>query len=160
MVKTKGLKNYSDVHYTSKDVSRKIVGFFQPSLPCLEPFAGEGSFLEFLPEGTEWCEISEGKDFENFDGSVSWIVTNPPFEELTKWMEKSFSISENVVFLVPLSKIFSSAPRMELIRDWGGIKTVLYLGRGREIGFDIGFPFGAFHFQRDYRGPTRIVWEI
>lgn len=159
MVRTTGLNNYSDVHLTSSAVARRIVDFFQPTLPCLEPCVGEGVFLEFLPEGTTWCEIQRGVDFFDFTDPVEWIVTNPPFEELTRWMERAFKVSNNVVFLMPLSKLYSSVPRLQLVREYGGVRTILYFGSGRKIGFDIGFPFGAIHFQRGYSGDTHMVWE-
>lgn len=159
MVKTCGLKNYSDIHFTDEEVAKKIVAFFKPTLPCLEPCAGNGVFLSALPEGTDWCEIEKGIDFFDYTKAVEWIITNPPFEELTRWLEKAFSIANNVVFLMPLSKLYSSVPRMELVRNYGGIKTILYFGSGRSIGFDIGFPFGAIHFARDYTGDIRMVWD-
>ena len=46
MVKTRGQKNYSDVHMTSDVVAKKIVDYFSPSLPCLEPAKGSGVFLK------------------------------------------------------------------------------------------------------------------
>jgi len=44
--------------------------------------------------------------------------------------------------------LFSSAPRMKLVKQYGGIKEIFCLGTGRDIGFDIGFPFAAIHFQK------------
>lgn len=158
MVKTCGLNNYSDVHFTDRELAKKIVEFFKPELPCLEPCVGDGAFLDALPPGSEWCEIRDGIDFFDYDKKVKWIVTNPPFGGLTRWMEKSFSVADNVVFLMPLSKLYSSVPRMDLLREYGGVKTILYLGSGRGIGFDIGFPFGAIHFVKDYKGATGIQW--
>lgn len=160
MVRTTGLVNYSNVHFTNKDVARRVVEYFRPTLPCLEPCAGDGAFLSALPPGTEWCEIERDIDFFDYQGRVEWIVTNPPFGDLTEWMAKAFSVSRNVVFLMPLSNLYSSVPRMELVRAYGGVKTVLYLGSGRGIGFDIGFPFGAIHFQEAYSGPAEWVWEL
>lgn len=159
MVRTCGLNNYSDVHLTDETVARRIVDFYKPSGRCLEPCAGSGAFLKALPGGTDWCEVRGGRDFFDYQDKVDWIVTNPPFGGLTSWMEKSFSVAENVVFLIPLSKLFSSVPRMRLVKHYGGIKTVLYLGSGRWIGFDIGFPFGAVHFARNYDGGTSFVWH-
>ena len=46
--------------------------------------------------------------------------------------------------------------KMNLVFKFGGIKEMLYLGTGRSIGFDIGFPFGAVWFQRNYRDCTKI----
>lgn len=159
MVKTCNLNNYSDVHLTNEKIAYKIVKFYNPQGNCLEPCAGNGVFLKYLPENTDWCEIQKGRDFFTYEKKVDWIITNPPFKELTKWMDKCFSISENVVFLIPLSKLFSSAPRMELVKKYGGIKNILYLNTGRKIGFDIGFPFGAVHFLKNYTGQISFIWD-
>lgn len=157
MPKTRGLENYSDVHYTAADVAARVVNHYRPRLPCLEPCRGAGVFFDLLPPGTEWCELADGRDFFTHTGKYRWIVTNPPFEELTRWMEHAFTLADNVVFVIPLSKYFSSAPRIEACEKYGGVRETLYLGRGRSIGFDIGFPFGAVHFARDYKGP--IIWS-
>ncbi len=156
MPRTVGLRNYSDVHYTNDDTAKTVCEHFPIKGLILEPACGNGVFLKYLPETTEWCEIAKGRDFFQRTDKVDWIVTNPPFEHLTNWMEKSFDIAANVVFLIPLSKLFSSAPRMQQVFNYGGIREMLYLGTGRSIGFDIGFPFAAVWFQRDYKGPTYI----
>jgi ATP-binding cassette subfamily F protein 3 len=46
MVRTVGLRGYSDVHFTDSALARRIVEHFAPTGRCLEPFKGEGAFLE------------------------------------------------------------------------------------------------------------------
>lgn len=158
MVKTVGLKNYSDVHFTDENIAKSIVDHFKPFGRVLEPFKGEGAFFEQLPSNSMWCEINEGRDFFEFREPVDWIVTNPPFSNLTEIMRHSFSISEKTVFLLPISKIYSSMPRMKLTMEMAGMKEHLILGTGRDIGFDIGFPFSATLFEKGYKGPTKHTW--
>lgn len=158
MVKTVSLKNYSDVHYTQRDVAKGIVDHYVPQGICLEPFKGDGAFYEYLPQNSLWCEITEGKDFFDFTDKVDWIVTNPPFSNLTQIFEHAFQISGNCVFLIPISKYWSSRPRIALARQYGGLKEILHTGTGREIGFDIGFPFAAMHFVKGYKGEIREGW--
>lgn len=153
MVRTVGLKGYSDVHFTDSTVARRVVEHFNPAGVCLEPFAGEGAFLQHLPPGSQWCELSQGRDFFKHTAPVDWIVTNPPFSNLTEIFEHAFSIADNCVFLIPISKYWSSAPRLAAVEAYGGLVEILHCGPGRKIGFDIGFPFGALHFKRGYAGP-------
>lgn len=160
MVRTTGLSNYSDVHFTNTELAAEIIQFYNPKGRILEPFLGGGSFYHPLIQHAkhtrstvDWCEIEKGRNFLDYSTPVNWIVTNPPFGPLTEMMGKAFNISENVVFLVPISKFFSSAPRLTLSRQQARLKHMLHVGTGREIGFDIGFPFAAMHFQRDYDGP-------
>ena len=158
MVMTTGLQDYSDVHYTRPDVAKAIVEHFRPHGTCYEPFKGDGAILKFLPKGAYWTEIEEGKDFFNFKQQVDWIITNPPYSNLTDVMKRCFELSVHTVFLVPQSKIYSSAPRMKLVRDVAGIREKLNFGSGRELGFNTGFPFSAFHFERGYKGSVVESW--
>lgn len=52
----------------------------------LEPFKGEGSFYNNFPNNIikEWCEIQEGKDYQEYDKSIDWVISNPPFRLETK----------------------------------------------------------------------------
>jgi len=47
----------------------------------LESFRGEGSFYNNFPDFVEkdWCEITEGRDYKDYDKEFDWIITNPPF---------------------------------------------------------------------------------
>jgi len=155
VVITRGQSNYSDVHYTDVRVARAVVRHFSPTGRCLEPFAGEGAFLDAMPAGADWCEITRGKDFFRWAEPVDWIITNPPFSNLTQIFLHAFGLAENCVFVIPISKYWSSAPRIEAVAQYGGLAEIAYLGRGREIGFDIGFPFAAMHFKRGYTGCIR-----
>lgn len=155
LVRSVGLRGYSDVHFTAESVARAIVQHFKPTGKCLEPFAGDGAFVRHLPAGADWCEISLGRDFFDYAHPVDWIVTNPPFSNLTRCFEHAFSIAENCVFLIPVSKFFSSAPRLKAARNYGGLREILHVGTGRAIGFNTGFPFAAMHFARGYQGPIQ-----
>lgn len=105
MVKTVGLNNYSDVHYTDGSVAKRIVEHFNPTGRCMEPFRGEGAFYQHLPEGSDWCEITDGRDFFDCSVGYDWIITNPPFSILTPVFRHAFSLSENCVFLLALANI-------------------------------------------------------
>jgi len=157
MVRTTGLQGYSDVHYTDAEVARRVIEHFAPSGQCLEPFAGGGAFLQHLPPGSKSCELAQGSDFFAFNEPVDWIVTNPPFSNLTQVFVHAFKVAENCVFLIPISKYWSSAPRMAAVAGYGGLAEILHVGAGRRIGFDIGFPFAAMHFKRGYQGPIKLT---
>ncbi len=48
----------------------------------LEPFKGEGGFYNNLPDFVEkdWCEITEGRDYKDYDKEFDFCLTNPPFK--------------------------------------------------------------------------------
>lgn len=158
MVRTVGLSNYSDVHFTDTELARRIVEHFAPSGRVLEPFRGDGAFHCHLPAGADWCEIADGRDFFLCQERYDWLITNPPFSNLTRVFEHAFALSAHCVFLIPISKYWSSQPRLALVKAYGGLKEILHVGTGRAIGFDIGFPFAAMHFARGYQGPIAEAW--
>lgn len=144
--------NPGDVVYTPNMVAKGIVGFLKPHGTCLDPCRGDGAFYQYLPAGSEYCELREGKDFFDFKGSVDWVIGNPPYSIFKDFLEKSFEVAENVSFLVPTNKIFQRQVVMEMINRWGGIKSIIIYGSGSLIGFPFGFSVGNFHFQKNYRG--------
>jgi len=154
--KYKGL-NPNDVVFTPRHIAKRIVEMFNPSGKVLEPCKGEGSFLEFLPKETQWCEITEGKDFFDFNEKVDWIVTNPPYSNFNEFLAHSFELADNVVFLVPIAKVLKSWGTIQTIKNYGGIKKI-YLIPSNRCGFPFGFPCGAFHFVRDYSGATQFEY--
>ena len=150
--------NPNDVVYTPVDLSFDIVSFFKPSGRILEPFKGDGSFLQHMPTA-EYCELKEGRDFFAFNEKVNWIVSNPPFSIFRQCLEHSFSISDNVVYLVPLWKTFVSSKIIKIIKGYGGIKTILHCGSGSECGFDVGFAMAAIHYKKDYEGEISVAFR-
>jgi hypothetical protein len=149
--------NPKDVAMTPPEVAESVVKHFKPSGRILDPCRGDGAFWRHMP-GAEWCEIREGRDFLEWNEPVDWIVSNPPFSVLMGFLMHSFKVADNVVYTIPAAKIWHSIPYLELIRDFGGIREILILGRGRAIGLPLGFAIAAIHFKRGYKGETRIVY--
>ena len=48
----------------------------------LEPFKGEGAFYDQFPAFVEkdWCEITQGRDYKDYDKEFDWVISNPPFK--------------------------------------------------------------------------------
>ncbi len=146
-----------DVVYTPDWVARDMVEYFQPSGRILEPSCGDGAFLRHLPAHTEWCEIERGRDFFAWHESVDWCFGNPPYRQIKQWLDHSFKIASDVVYLIPMNSPFNSMERMRIIHEYGNIKSIRAYGNGALFGMDYGFAVGAFHFQRGYTGATMIT---
>lgn len=151
--------NARDVVYTPDDVARDMVAFFKPSGKILEPCAGDGAFLKYLPPDTDWCEIEKGRDFFACQEHYDWIVGNPPYSNILDWLCHSFEIADNVVFLMPMNSPFNSMQRLRVIDKWGGIVHIRAYGNGSMFGMGYGFACGAIHFQRGYRGGMFTVFR-
>jgi hypothetical protein len=145
--------NSNDVVFTPDWLAKEICSMFEISGKVLEPCKGEGVFLDYLPQGTEWCEIADGRNFFDYDKKVDWIVTNPPYSDFNRFLDHCFELSENVVLLVPVAKMFKSMGTITKVFEYGGIVSYRFLSGGK-AGFPFGFPVGVCHLQRDYKGQT------
>ena len=151
-------KKPNDNILTPCEISKKIIDMFDIKGTVLDPFKGEGSFYSQFPEECikDWCEIKEGRDFFEYNQTVNWIVSNPPYSILDEVLEHSFDIADNIVYLVPLSKVVSSMGRIRKISNYGGVPFV-YILSASKCKFPFGFPACAIHIKRNYKGNTQIV---
>lgn len=145
--------NKNDVVFTPDWMAEKICSMFDINGTILEPCKGEGVFLKYLPDNTEWCEIAEGRNFYDYDKSIDWIVTNPPYSDFNRFLEHSFELANDIVLLVPVAKMMKSMGALKLVFDYGGIVSCHFIG-GSRAGFPFGFPVGIYHLQRGYVGKT------
>jgi len=97
-MKSQPNRNYKsdDEIMTPEYLAEALVNHFKPCGRILEPCKGTGNFLKFLPKDTLWCEISEGKNFFDFNEEVDWIITNPPWSQVRKFLQHSLNISKNI----------------------------------------------------------------
>ena len=148
----------ADIVYTPTYVSEHIVRWLNPKGKCLDPCKGDGAFYNYLPEDNrDYCEIQEGKDFFTYDAKVDWVIGNPPYSIFEDFLKKGFEIADNVSYLVPTNKIFQRQIIMEMINKYGGIKSIIIYGSGQLIDFPFGFSVGNFHFERGYKGETKVL---
>lgn len=150
--------NPNDVVHTPKKWAADMIEHFKPEGLTLDPCRGKGAFYDQLTGDKLWCEISEGVDFFKFTQNVDWIISNPPFSTFGPWLDHSLTLASDVVYLIPVNKIFSSIVKLNKIRLWGGIPHIRYYGSGRDLGFPFGFAVGAVHMKKGYSGPISISW--
>jgi hypothetical protein len=153
-----GKATAADTVMTPPEIARLMVSMFKPSGTVLEPCRGTSNIFNELPNPKDWCEITEGRDFFDYSGKVSWILTNPPYSIYDLFLAKCFEVADNIVLLVPLAKAFKSMKIERMVDDYGGLKKIVLVGGGGKCGFAFGFPTGFLHYQRGYKGPIeRIV---
>lgn len=148
----------SDIVLTPLDVAKDVIEWFRPYGKVLDPCKGDGAFLQFMP-GAEWCEIREGRDFFAWTEPVDWIVSNPPYSIFSKFMRHSMTVARNIVYVIPVNKVYNSDRTMREIWDWGGVPEIHVIGPGSALKFPIGFCIGAVHFQRGYTGSTQVTFR-
>jgi len=76
------------------------------------------------------------------------------------FLQKAFSVADNVVFFVPIQKAFKSDKTTKMIIEYGGLKEIVYMGAGGKHGFGVGFPVGCLHYQKGFVGDCKITYVM
>jgi len=145
-------RNYksSDLIMTPPFLTKAVVEHFKPLGKVLEPCKGTGNFLQFLPNA-EWCEITEGRDFFDYNKKVDWIITNPPWSKIRNFLIHSMEIALNIVFLITVNHLWTRA-RIKKIKEMNfGIKEICLIDAPKEF-HNTGFQLAAIHLQKGYKG--------
>lgn len=147
----------SDVVYTPREITRQIIKFLNPTGLCLDPCKGDGAFYDYLPEPKEYCELQEGKNFFDYNKSVDWIITNPPYSKYSAFLDHALTLSPNVSLLVTLNKAFSDGAIAVLDKHKARLVSGMIYGAGNKVGFQWGFAAANYHFQKGYTGDTKML---
>lgn len=140
----------NDEIYTPQWCALDMVNHFNVSGNILEPCRGGGVFTDIMK--MDWCEINEGRDFLTHTKKYDWIISNPPFSQIRKFCLHSFTLADNVVFLLPVWKIFNPYGLVKAGKEYGGIKEIRWYGTGSKLGFPMGNGIGAVHWRKGYTG--------
>ena len=145
----------NDIHYTPDKLAKEIIDYYKPKGKILEPCKGTGAFYRHLPKGSQYCEISEGINFFEFTDKVDWIITNPPFSKLTAFMQHSFKLANNIVFLINVAALFSTY-RIKIIEDCKcRIKEIRFVKQPDTFPQTGRIP-GAVYFKKNYTGNIKV----
>jgi len=147
-----GRPTAADTVMTPPAIASLVIREFNPEGFTLEPCRGSGNIYNELPKPKDWCEITQGRDFLEYQGHVDWIITNPPYSIYDKFLKKCFEVADNVVLLCPIAKAFKSMAVERLVDEYGGLKLIWLIGSGTKCGFAFGFPTGCLYYQRGYKG--------
>jgi hypothetical protein len=152
----------NDIVYTPEYLAMKIVNHFKPTGRILEPCKGSGNFLKFMPKA-EWCEISNGRDFFDYNKESDWIITNPPYSLFRKFLKHSMELSKNVVFLAPLTHFLLTARLRDMREEDFGIKEIILVEYPKDWG-KMGFALSVVHLEKGYNGDikfdNKIHWSM
>jgi hypothetical protein len=125
----KGRTVGKDVFYTPRGLSLSQI----QRVPAretdlwLDPFRGLGSYYDQFPtENKDWCEITDGRDFFEYDGPVDVICSNPPYSILNAVFEKCVSLKPRVIsFLIGQCNL--TPKRIELMQTHGYALSGLHI---------------------------------
>jgi len=140
---------------TPPELAERIVNHFKPRGRTLEPCRGDGNFLRFMPQA-DWCEIKEGRDFFEWKKKVDWVVTNPPWSQIRRFLQHAMMWSDNIVFLVTINHLWTKA-RIRDIGEFGfGIREICLLEMPKSFP-QSGFQLGAIYLARDWRNQITLT---
>ena len=145
----------NDVIMTPESLAKLLIYHFNPQGKILEPCKGTGSFLKNLPKDTQWCEITEGRDFFDFNEKVDWVITNPPWSKIRKFLQHSMELSNNVCFLMTINHIWTKA-RLKDIKSAGFGINEIYLFDTPSNFPQMGFQVGMVHLKKNYKGDIKF----
>ena len=151
------MKNQPNKNYKSDDVvmtpiilAEKLVNHFNAKGKGLEPCCGTGNILKFL-DNADWCEISKGKNFFDYNKKVDYIFTNPPWSMIRKFLQHSMELANDIYFLCTINHLWTKA-RLRDIKEHGfGIKEICIFDTPKEFP-QSGFQCGMIHLQKNYKG--------
>ena len=151
-------KNGNDKVYTPVWLCKKIVDYFKPSGIVLEPCKGSGNFSNLLC-GCEWCEIDEGKDFFDYQKSnVDWIITNPPYSIIKKFLLKSYQLNvKNIVYVIPINHILGLKARLRDMYSYGySVKEIILIDTPKEFP-QSGFQYAVIHIENKINDYIKVT---
>jgi hypothetical protein len=118
----------NDIVFTDDWLSCLIVDHFRPTGKVIDPFVGNGSFAQWMPN-CDWCEIRRGRDFfddRHVNPRYDWAVSNPPYSILADVMLRSYGVADNIVYLILANSVFGQRAKINTMIRYGyGIVEML-----------------------------------
>lgn len=116
----------NDIYYTPIPVVKTMIELCDilPNQKVLDCSAGDMRFFNNYPEHCikDWCEITKGRDFFQYNEKVDWIISNPPYSILTKWIEHTIKICDAFCFIINYHNLTDTRLRFLKEAGWGCTK--------------------------------------
>jgi hypothetical protein len=143
MATARGRSN--DVFYTPEDLAQEIIAMcpLEEGDMVLDPWAGEDVFYDNYPSFVtkEWCEITRGRDWNDHEGEVDWIISNPPYSKFKEIFEKlptkcrkgvclimgGHSLTRKRVEVMEEAGFYITYLELFLVKKWGGFTQIVVL---------------------------------
>lgn len=105
--------------------------------------------LSSSPSHVSWCEVQRGRDFFAWTERVDWIVTNPPWSQIRRFLQHAMTLADHVVFLMTINHVWTKA-RLRDIRAAGfGLREIVLVDMPPTFP-QSGFQLGAVYVNRGW----------
>ena len=147
----------NDEIMTPPELCKKLYNHFKPPGKLLEPCKGTGNFfMSFSPEQEkEWCEITGGRDFFEFNERVDSIMTNPPWSQIRNFLVHSMKLANDIYFLFTINHLWTKARLRDIKQNGFGIREICLCSTPDSFPAS-GFQLGMVHLQRGYSGKIKL----
>ena len=148
-----------DIVMTPEYLAKEIIEHFNPTGRILDPCRGTGAFYDnFNTDDKDWCELAEDKDFLTYNKKVDWIITNPPWSKMQKFLAHGMQIADNIVYLTTINH-YTTKRRIRDMREAGfALKEIYCVDTPKKPWPQLGFQLAAVHTQRDYTGGINMTY--
>ena len=102
------------------------------------------------------CELKRGVDFFACDRRVDWIITNPPWSQIRRFLQHALSLADHVVFLFTINHLWARARLGDVKAAGFGLKELVLVDTPKNFP-PSGFQLGAVHLHRGWTGPVTLT---
>lgn len=149
-----------DIVMTPEYLAIDIINHFKPTGKILDPCRGTGAFYNnFNTDTKDWCELAENKDFFTYSKKVDWIITNPPWSKIQKFLEHGMTISKNIVYLTTINHYTTKRRIRDMISARFSLKEIYCVATPKKEFPQLGFQLGAIHTQKDWDGDIKFSFS-
>jgi len=110
---------------THIDICREYI---EPNDLLLDPFYGTGNYYNIMKDisKTEYTEITEGKDFFEYQGKPNVIISNPPYSKIEDVLKKSVELGAHTIsYLIGQNNL--TPRRIEYMNQHGYFLSKLHM---------------------------------
>ena len=122
-------ENPKDVFYTPLSVVKKHISSLDAKSDDIwfDPFAGKHIYYDNFPsDKKDYCEITEQKNFFEYDKKVDVICSNPPYSCIDQVLEHSVKLQPRIIsYLLLEGKM--TPKRMEYMNTHGYSLSGMYM---------------------------------
>lgn len=131
----------NDDFYTPENIAKKLTLFvpFETQDTLLDNAIGKGAFFNQFPQENKKEGYDKAVDFLQETRKFDWLITNPPYSFLNKWLEKSCKVA-NKGFAYLLLVHHITPKRLEMCEKYGFHITKIHFLQIKEwFGFTLCF---------------------
>ena len=149
-----------DLVMTPPELAAAVIAHFADRMTgkVLDPARGQGAFYDRFPVHLErdWCQITENRDFLDWQQPVDWVMTNPPWSRLRDFTRHAMRIASNIVWLAPLTNLTTKARLRDLDETGFGIAELVLIDTPKDWP-QSGFQLVAAWLRNGHSGGWSVV---